>query len=262
MTILDQIIDRNRADLERAKSETDAAARDTAALALPPCRDFEAALRRPHGTALIAEVKRASPAKGLLNADFDPLEQARLYAANGASAISVLTERHYFQSDPADLGRIKAAVHVPVLRKDFLFDPWQVGEAREMGADAVLLIATVLEAPEICAMLKEAERFGLGHLLEVYDEADLERALQTPARVIGINNRNLKTFDLSLENTRRLAAVIRTQRPDAVIVSESGIFAAEDIQTVRGWGANAALVGESLMRAPDVGAKVRELAEA
>jgi len=262
MTILDEIVAKNRADVERAKAETVTAARDAAALAMPPCRDFEAALRKAEGTALIAEVKRASPAKGLLNADFDPLEQARLYAANGASAISVLTERHYFQSDPADLARIRAAVDVPVLRKDFLFDPWQVGEARALGADAVLLIATVLDAPAICAMLAEAERFGLGHLLEVYDEADLERALQTPARVIGINNRDLKTFDLSLENTRRLAAVIRRERPDAVIVSESGIFTGEDIRTVRGWGAHAALVGESLMRAPDVATKVSELASA
>jgi indole-3-glycerol phosphate synthase len=262
MTILDEIIERNRTDVERAKAETDGAARDAAALAMPPCRDFETALRRAEKTALIAEVKRASPAKGLLNADCDPVQQARLYAGNGAAAISVLTERHYFQSDPADLARIKAAVEVPVLRKDFLFDPWQVGEARAMGADAVLLIATVLDAPMIRAMLEEAERFGLGHLLEVYDEADLERALQTPARVIGINNRDLKTFELSLENTRRLAGIIKRERPDAVIVSESGIFTAEDIRTVRAWGANAALVGESLMRAPDVAAKVRELASA
>jgi indole-3-glycerol phosphate synthase len=262
MTILDEIIARNRADVERAKLETDSAARDAAALGMAPCRDFEAALRRSETTALIAEVKRASPAKGLLNADFDPLEQARLYAENGAAAISVLTERHYFQSDPADLARIKDAVDVPVLRKDFLFDPWQVGEARGMGADAVLLIATVLETPHICAMLAEAERFGLGHLLEVYDEADLERALETPARVFGINNRDLKTFELSLENTRRLAGVIRSERPDAVIVSESGIFTDEDIRAVRSWGANAALVGESLMRAPDVAAKVRELTAA
>ncbi len=262
MSILDEIIARNRADVEAAKAATDRGLRDEAAMALPPCRPFESALRKPGATALIAEVKRASPAKGVLNGGVDPVAQARTYADNGAAAISVLTERHYFQSVPEDLGRVKEAVRVPVLRKDFLFDPWQVGEARAMGADAVLLIATVLDADALCEMLTEAERFGMGHLLEVYDEADLERALATPAAVIGINNRNLKTFDLSLENTRRLAETIRRERPGAIIVSESGIFTAEDIRTVRGWGADAALVGEAVMKAPDVAAKVRELAGA
>jgi indole-3-glycerol phosphate synthase len=262
MTILDEIIARNRADLEAQKAATDTGLRDEAAMALPPCRPFAAALRKPGATALIAEVKRASPAKGLLNGAFDPVGQARLYAENGAAAISVLTERHYFQSDPEDLARIKAAVNVPVLRKDFLFDPWQVGEARAMGADAILLIATVLEAEQIRAMLDEAERFGLGHLLEVYDEADLEKALATPATVLGINNRDLRTFEVSLENTRRIAGIIRRERPDAVIVSESGVFTADDIRTVRGWCADAALVGETVMRAPDVAAKVRELTTA
>jgi len=262
MTILDEIIARNRADVEAAKAATDRGLRDEQALTLPPCRPFEAALRHTSGTALIAEVKRASPAKGALNEGVDPVAQARLYAENGAAAISVLTERHYFRSVPEDLGRVKSAVEAPVLRKDFLFDPWQVGESRAMGADAVLLIATVLEAEEIRGMLAEAARFGLGHLLEVYDEADLERALDTPATVLGINNRNLHTFELSLENTRRLAGIIRRERPDAVIVAESGIFTADDIRTVRAWGADAALVGEALMKAPDVAVKVRELVEA
>lgn len=262
MTILDEIIARNRADVEAAKAATDQGLRDEAAMALPPCRPFEAALRGAANTALIAEVKRASPAKGLLNDNVDPVEQARLYAENGAAAISVLTERHYFRAEAEDLTCVKGAVSVPVLRKDFLFDPWQVGEARAMGADAILLIATVLESDALCEMLTQAERFGLGHLLEVYDEADLERALATPATVLGINNRNLKSFEVSLENTHRLAAIIRRERPDAVIVSESGIFTADDIRTVRGWGADAALVGEAVMKAPDVAAKIRELAGA
>ena len=262
MTILDQIIDRNRADVAAAKASTDRSAMEAHALAMPMCRPFGAALRKPDTTALIAEVKRASPAKGLLNADFDPVQQARLYATNGAAAISVLTEKHYFQSDPDDLARIKAAVSVPVLRKDFLFDPWQIPQSRLMGADAVLLIATVLETPLLCEMLNEAMRFSMDCLVEAYDDADLERIFASPARIIGINNRNLKTFELSLENTHRLARVIRSERPDAVIVAESGIFTAGDIRTVRGWGANAALVGEALMKAPDVAARVRELTEA
>lgn len=262
MTILDQIIERNRADVAEAKASSDRAGMEARALAMPPARPFAVALRKPGHTALIAEVKRASPAKGLLNADFDPVQQAMLYAANGAAAISVLTEKHYFQSDPDDLARIKAVVPVPVLRKDFLFDPWQVMESRAMGADAILLIATVLEVPLLCEMLAEAARYGMECLVEAYDEADLERVFASPAQVIGINNRNLKTFDLSLENTHRLAAIIRIERPEATIVAESGIFTADDIRTVRGWGADAALVGEALMTAADVAARVRELAEA
>ncbi|HEY3267140.1 MAG TPA: indole-3-glycerol phosphate synthase TrpC [Armatimonadota bacterium] len=262
MTILDDIIDRNRADVAAAKAASNARDMADRAECMPACRPFAPALRHAGRTALIAEVKRASPAKGLLNADFDPIQQAIMYAAAGASAISVLTERHYFQSDPADLVRIRAAVPVPVLRKDFLFDPWQVAESRLMGADAILLIATVLDADALNGMLHEAAAYDLGVLVEAYDESDLERVFATPARVIGINNRNLKTFEVSLENTRRLAAIIRKERPDATIISESGMFSAEDIRAVRSWGADAALVGESLMKAPDVPAKVRELAEA
>ncbi|HEY3412958.1 MAG TPA: indole-3-glycerol phosphate synthase TrpC [Armatimonadota bacterium] len=260
MTILDQIIDRNRADVETLRASR--TAMEAAALALPPCRPFQSALRKPGATALIAEVKRASPAKGLLNEEFDPVEQAALYAANGAAAISVLTERHYFQSDPDDLARIRAAVPVPVLRKDFLFDTVQIAQSRLMGADTVLLIATILETPLLCEMLAEAARFGMECLVEAYDEADLERIFSSPSEVIGINNRNLKTFEISLENTHRLSGVIRSERPDAVIVAESGLFTADDIRTVRSWGADAALVGEALMKAPDVAARVRELTEA
>jgi indole-3-glycerol phosphate synthase len=262
MTILDQIIERNRADVASAKASTNRAELEARALAMPPARPFAVALHKHGHTALIAEVKRASPAKGLVNAGFDPVQQAILYAANGAAAISVLTEKHYFQSDPDDLDRIKAAVTVPVLRKDFLFDPWQIMESRVMGADAILLIATVLDAPLLQEMQAEAARFGMECLVEAYDEADLERVFASPAQGIGINNRNLKTFELSLENTRRLAAIIRAERPEATIVAESGIFTADDIRTIRGWGADAALVGEALMKAADVAARVRELTEA
>lgn len=262
MTILEQIIDRNRADVASAKANSDDALMKARARAMPPCRPFASTLRTPSRTALIAEVKRASPAKGLLNAEFDPVQQASFYASNGAAAISVLTEKHFFQSDPDDLARIKAAVPVPVLRKDFLFDPWQIPQSRLMGADAVLLIATVLETSLLCEMLGYADDLGMECLVEAYDEADLDRIFASPAHVIGINNRDLKSFELSLENTRRLAGVIRSERPDAVIVAESGIFTADDIRTVRNWGADAALVGEALMKAPDVAAHVRELTEA
>jgi indole-3-glycerol phosphate synthase len=262
MNILEEIIDRNRADVLAAKSSSTAREVRARAMGMPPCRPFGPALRSSERTALIAEVKRASPAKGLLIADFSPLDQATVYSDNGAAAISVLTERHYFQSDPEDLGRISSIVAVPVLRKDFLFDAWQIAQSRAMGADAVLLIATVLEPSVLGEMVQCAHSLGLGCLVEAYDEADLERVFATPAQVIGINNRNLKTFEVSLDNTKRLAAIIRAERPDATIVSESGIFTGGDIRTVRSWGADAALVGEALMRAPDVAARVRELVEA
>lgn len=258
-TILDEIVARNLIDLQEARARIDRRARDEQALALPPCRPFEAALRGAPGTALIAEVKRASPARGTLNETVDPAHQAELYAGNGAAAISVLTERHYFGAMPGDPRRVREAVSLPVLRKDFLFDPWQIGEARAMGADAALLIAALLDADALNEMLAEMDRFGLGHLVEAYDERDLERILATPARVIGINNRNLRTFEVSLENTRRLAAAIRRERPDAVIVSESGVFTADDVRRARDWGADAVLVGEALMKADDVAARTRQL---
>jgi indole-3-glycerol phosphate synthase len=262
MSVLDDIIARKRVDVEAAKTRVPLAEIRALALDMPPARPFEPALRRPGATALIAEVKRASPSRGVLNRDFSPVEQARLYARNGAAAISCLTEEHRFLADPADLARIHAAVDIPVLRKDFLFDRWQVPESRAMGADAVLLIATSLEVPLLADLLSAADELGLGHIVEVHDEADAERALSVPCRVIGINNRDLRTFDVSLETTRRLASLIRAERPNAVIVSESGIFSADDVRSVRGWGADAVLVGEALMTAGDVPAAVRALATA
>lgn len=262
MSVLDDIIARKRIDVEAAKMRAPLEEMLSRAHDAPSTRPWEPALRRPAGTALIAEVKRASPSRGILKSDFSPVEQACLYARNGAAAISCLTEEHRFLADPADLARIRSAVDVPVLRKDFLFDPWQIPESRVMGADAVLLIATSLEAPLLEDLLSAADGLDLGHIVEVHDERDVERALSVPSRVIGINNRDLKTFDVSLETTRRLASLIHAERPGAIVVSESGIFSEQDVRTVRGWGADAVLVGEALMTAGDVPAAVRALAAA
>lgn len=259
MNILERILEKKRAEVTAGRNAVPLSAMTERAFAQPAARDWEAALRGGSCTALIAEVKRASPSKGLLNADFDPVNQARAYADYGASAISVLTERNFFLADPDDLGRIHDQVPVPVLRKDFLYDPWQIAESRAMGADAVLLIAAMLDTDALSELLSETERLGLGYLLEIHDEADLKKALAVPATVIGINNRNLATFEVSLETTRELASAVRAERPDTVIVSESGLFNAQDVAEVAGWGADAVLIGEALMTSADVPSRVREL---
>lgn len=259
MNILERILEMKRAEVTAGRNAVPQNEMTEQALARPVSRDWESALRGGSCTALIAEVKRASPSKGLLNADFDPMTHARSYADHGASAISVLTERHFFLADPDDLGRIHDQVSAPVLRKDFLYDPWQIAESRAMGADAVLLIAAMLDTDTLAELLAETEHLGLGHLLEIHDEDDLQKALAVPARVIGINNRNLATFEVSLETTRELASAVRAERPDAVVVSESGLFTARDVAQVTEWGADAVLIGEALMTSGDVPTRVREL---
>ena len=210
------------------------------------------------GVRLMAEVKKASPSRGLLCPDFDPVRLADTYTGNGASAVSVLTDAR-FQGEPGHLSQIKqsgASRQSPVLRKDFLFDPYQVYEARAIGADAVLLIVAILEADQLRDMLELALSLGMESLVEVHDEAELEVAVDVGAPVIGINNRDLRTFVTDLAVSKRLAPLVPK---DTVIVSESGINHPEDLQALGERGVNAVLVGEALVTAPDVAAKVREL---
>ncbi len=212
--------------------------------------------------ALIAEVKRASPSRGLIRPDFDPARMARDYARGGASAISVLTDRRYFQGDPAYLKTCRQAAGLPVLGKDFLIDPHQVYLARSLGADAVLLIAGALPGPELGELYGLAGSVGLEALVEVHNEAELERALRlraaagAPPPVIGINNRDLGTFRVDLGVTRRLAPLVP---PDRSLVSESGISRHEDLLLLGRLGVNAVLVGEALARRADLTAAVTEL---
>ncbi|HIE53089.1 MAG TPA: indole-3-glycerol phosphate synthase TrpC [Armatimonadetes bacterium] len=225
------------------------------AQASPPL-DFAAALRARPGVALIAEVKKASPSQGVLRPDFDPVALARTYAAFGAAALSVLTEESFFQGRPEFLPAIRAAVSVPLLRKDFIVDAYQIYETRALGADALLLIAAVLTPSQLRDFLALSRELGMTSLVEVHTEAELEAVLATEALVIGINNRDLGTFETDLATTGRLRPLFP---PERIVVSESGISTSEHVRQLALWKVDAMLVGEALMRATNVGAKVREL---
>jgi indole-3-glycerol phosphate synthase len=206
---------------------------------------------------LLAEVKKASPSRGVLAADFDPVGLASTYARHGAAAISVLTDEKYFQGHLGLLAEVRAAVAVPLLRKDFMLDEYQLWESRAAGADAVLFIVAILDAARLRDLLAGAKGLGLAALVEVHTAAELETALEVGARVIGVNNRDLRTFETRIETT---LALLPSIPPGPIVVSESGFAHAAEVRRVVAAGAHAVLVGEGLVRAADVGAKVRELA--
>ncbi len=220
-------------------------------------RDFEAALTpAPGGVRLIAEVKKASPSRGVLAEVFDPVALASTYARHGAAAISVLTDEKYFQGSLDLLEMIRAAVSVPLLRKDFVLDEYQLWESRASGADAVLLIVAILDPPRLSDLLAVAQEVGLAALVEAHTAAEVETALSVGARIIGLNNRDLRTFQPRIETTLSLLALIPR---GPIVVSESGFAHAGQVRRVVEAGAHAVLVGEGLVTASDVGAKVREL---
>jgi indole-3-glycerol phosphate synthase len=218
-------------------------------------RDFKAALKR-EGPAILAEIKRASPSKGVLAADLDPARTARAYAAGGAAALSVLTDRAFFQGSLEDLRAAREAVAIPVLRKDFTIDEYHVVEAAAHGADAILLIAAVLDAERLRAFRELAAQFGMAALVEVHDRRELDAAVESGAEIIGVNSRNLHNFEVRLETAIDLAPLLPA---DAIRVAESGIHSAGDVRRLRQAGYDAFLVGESLMRSADPEAALRAL---
>jgi len=256
---LDRIVAVKRGEVEALKGRLTVAEAERRIAELPPCRGFARALAagRRREIGLIAEVKKASPSKGLIREDFQPVELARSYEAAGADCLSVLTDREFFQGSNEYLAQIREAVALPLLRKDFTIDPLQIYEARLIGADAILLIAAILTPDELRGFHRLARDLGLDALVEVHDRREMETVLELGiADLIGINNRDLRTFVTDLKTTEELARL----KPDhATLVSESGIMGSADLERVRVAGADAVLVGEHFMRQPDVREAVRAL---
>lgn len=253
--ILTEIAEHVRGVVQQRRHEMPLAALRDRPLYSTPARGFGSALAG-NTRRIVAEVKKASPSKGLIRPDFDPVSIARDYAAHGASAISVLTEERFFQGSLGALEEIHGAVQLPVLRKDFILDSYQLVEAKSYGADAVLLIAALLEAASMRDLREQATALGLDAVLEVHTAAELDAALRAGAEIVGLNNRDLRTFEVDLAVSETLAPLLP---PGVTAICESGIDSAAQIRRVEGWGIHAFLIGESLMRARDQGKKLREL---
>jgi len=264
MNILDTIVEHKKGEVSRLPAHLPDAQELTKSIQVRGgVRPFVSALKNPRrgAIALIAEVKKASPSAGVIRPDFDPVRIAREYEAAGADCLSVLTDQHFFQGSLEYLKAIRSAVSLPLLRKDFIIDERQIAEAIAWGADAILLIAAILNDRQLSRFHDLARASGLAVLVEVHDEAELERALAIDAELIGVNNRNLKSFQVDLATTERLAARIAPDLAQGrrLLVAESGIHNTKDVQRLAKIGARAILVGESLMRQSDLGSKVREL---
>ncbi|MCX5820820.1 MAG: indole-3-glycerol phosphate synthase TrpC [Deltaproteobacteria bacterium] len=253
--ILDEIVETKRREVAGRKALRPLAALERLIAGRPPARDFKAALDGA-GCAIIAEVKRRSPSRGLLRGDFDPVPIALEYESHGAAAVSVLTDEAFFGGSDTDLTAVKDAIALPVLRKEFIIDPYQICEARAIGADAILLIAAILEDYQLQAYRELAESLGMAALVEVHNRGELAMALSCGARIIGINNRDLKTFVTDIRTSMELASLIPEDR---IAISESGIRTRGEIETLLKAGIRAFLIGETLIAAPEIGPKLKEL---
>jgi indole-3-glycerol phosphate synthase len=254
--ILDEILSNKKEELAETKRQAPFADVKAKALDAEPSRGFGKALINSGDIRLIAEVKKASPSKGIIREDFDPVRIARIYEESGASCLSVLTEKKFFQGELGYLGRIRSVVKLPLLRKDFIIDEYQIHEARAAGADAILLIAACLERQQIEDYLGIARLLGLDVLVESHTRKELDKSLLAGATLVGINNRDLATFTVSLQTTLDL---VKDIPDDRTVVSESGIKTRDDVVRLHRAGVDAVLVGESLMRENDIGKKAKEL---
>jgi indole-3-glycerol phosphate synthase len=256
--ILDDIVAYKREELAAQKQIVSLSQLQLMPLFASAPPSFIREVRDRKGRSIIAEVKKASPSKGVIRADFEPLALAKTYAANGAAAISVLTEKRFFQGSLEYLQLIREQVKLPLLRKDFLVDPYQVYEARAFGASAILLIVAILTDSQISDLRDLAQSLGMDCLVEVHDEHELERALQCDVSLLGINNRDLRTFHTTIETSERLMRLIP---PEVTVVSESGLSRSEQLSRLEAQGVRAFLIGETFMAAPDPGKPLRELLE-
>ena len=255
-TILDKIVATKRTEIEQAKAARSLETLQHASQTADAPRDFYAALADHPPTRLIAEIKKASPSRGVIREDFSPVEIAKIYETHGASCLSVLTDETYFQGSLEYLRDVRQAVSLPVLRKDFILDPYQVWEARAAGADAVLLIAECLDDEPLHTLFQLVTELGMTPLVEFYDPANLPRVIEVGAKLVGINNRDLTSFYTDLEHTLRLKQCIPDDR---IVVSESGILSRADVLRLESAGIGAILVGEGLMSQEDIGAAVDDL---
>jgi indole-3-glycerol phosphate synthase len=253
--ILDDIVEVKRREVAGRKIKTPLSALTAAIEGMPLTRDFRRALDNGD-CAIIAEAKRRSPSRGIIREDFDPVRIAGEYERHGATAVSVLTDESFFGGSNADLTAVKGAISLPVLRKEFIIDPWQIFETRAIGADALLLIAAILRENQLREYRELATSVGLASLVEVHDRAELEAALRAGAEIIGINNRDLKTFSTDIGTSLTLAPLVPADR---IVVSESGIRSRAEIDTLMKAGVRTFLIGEALVAAPDRGVKMREL---
>jgi indole-3-glycerol phosphate synthase len=253
--MLDKIIAQKREEVEQRKKVATTTYLQERIARQKPALDLALALRDDH-IRLIAEVKQASPSRGVLSPNFNPTELAQTYAEGGAAAISVLTEANYFMGSNEHLAAIKEVVGLPLLRKDFIFDPYQVYESRAYGADALLLIAAILSQGQLKELVSLSHSLGLRCLVEVHNGDEVEKAVLSEAEIIGINNRDLNTFVVDINTTRRLRPLVPQEK---IVVSESGIKSRKDMEKLRKWGVDAVLIGEALVTAGDVQAKMQEL---